>query len=59
MRNTDPEYAMTGVFKYGKVRFIKKDGSSIVLPNMLNPNRFILIFDKYIKGYDQKKGYCM
>jgi len=46
----DPEYAMTGVRKTATIQFIKKDGSSIILQNVLSPYRLIPIFDKYIKG---------
>jgi len=53
----DPEYAMTGVMKIATIQFIKKDGSSIILQNVLSPYRLIPIFDKYIKGNNQKQGY--
>jgi len=58
-RKIDPEYASTGIMKIGTVQFIKKDGSSIILTNVLNPYRLIPIFDKYIKENSQKKGYHM
>jgi hypothetical protein len=53
----DPEYAMTGIMKIATIQFIKKDGSSIILQNVLSPYRLIPIFDKYIKGNNQKQGY--
>jgi len=60
-RDIDPEYATTGIWKFGTVRFYKKDGSVVTLPNTLNPDRFTLIFNKYIyesnQKSDQKKGY--
>ena len=56
-RNIDPEYASTGIMKLGTVQFIKKDGSSIILTHVINPNRLIPIFDKYIMQNNQKKGY--
>jgi len=56
-RNRNPEYAMTGIVKIGTVQFIKKDGSSIILQNVLFPYRLVPIFDKYIKGNNQKQGY--
>jgi hypothetical protein len=46
----DQEYAMTGVMKIATIQFIKKDGSSMILQNVLLPYRLIPIFDKYIKG---------
>lgn len=52
----DPEYAMTGVMKIATIQFIKKDGSSIILQNVLSPYRLIPIFDKYIRENSQKKG---
>ena len=55
----DPEYAMTGIMKIATIQFIKKDGSSIVLQNVLSPYRLIPIFDKYIRENSQKKGYNM
>jgi hypothetical protein len=56
-RKRNPEYAMTGIVKIGTVQFIKKDGSSVILQNVLFPYRLVPIFDKYIKGNNQKKGY--
>jgi hypothetical protein len=56
-KKIDPEYASTGIMKIGTVQFTKKDGSSIVLHNVLNPYRLIPIFDKYIAESNQKKGY--
>jgi len=55
----DPEYAMTGIMKIATIQFIKKDGSSIILQNVLSPYRLIPIFDKYIRENSQKKGYNM
>jgi hypothetical protein len=55
-RNIDPEYAATGIMKVGTVQFIKKDGSSIILQNVVFPYRLIPIFDKYIAESNQKKG---
>lgn len=51
----DPEYAATGIMKIGTVQFIKKDGSSIILQNVVFPCRLIPIFDKYIAESNQKK----
>jgi hypothetical protein len=56
-RDIDPEYAVTGIFKFGTMRFYKKDGSFITLPNVINPDRFTPIFNKYIYESNQKKGY--
>ena len=56
-RKIDPEYASTGIMKLGTVQFIKKDGSSIILTNVLNPYRLIPIFNKYIQESSQKKDY--
>ncbi|MCQ4450351.1 MAG: hypothetical protein NO110_06620 [Sulfolobales archaeon] len=56
-RDIDPEYAVTGIFKFGTMRFYKKDGSFVTLPNVINPDRFIPIFNKYIYESNQKKGY--
>jgi hypothetical protein len=56
-RDIDPEYAVTGIFKFGTMRFYKKDGSFVTLPNVINPNRFVPIFNKYIYESNQKKGY--
>jgi hypothetical protein len=56
-RDIDPEYATTGIFKFGTMRFYKKDGSFVTLPNVINPDRFTPIFDKYIHESNQKKGY--
>ena len=58
-RKIDPEYAQTGIIKLGTVQFVKKDGSVVVLNNVLNPYRLTPIFNKYIKESDQKKGYHM
>lgn len=58
-RKIDPEYAWTGIAKLGTVKFVKKDGSVIVLNNVINPYRLTPIFDKYIKENNQKKGYYM
>jgi hypothetical protein len=58
-RNIDQEYASTGIAKLGTVQFVKKDGSVIVLNNVLNPYRLTPIFDKYIKESNQKKDYHM
>jgi hypothetical protein len=55
-RKIDPEYASTGIMKVGTVQFIKKDGSSVILNNVLNPYRLVPIFDKYINENNQKKG---
>jgi len=52
----DPEYAMTGIMKIATIQFIKKDGSSVILQNVLSPYRLIPIFDKYIRENSQKKG---
>ena len=56
-RDIDPEYAVTGIFKFGTMRFYKKDGSFVTLPNVINPDRFTPIFNKYIYESNQKKGY--
>ncbi|WP_218260328.1 DUF1129 domain-containing protein [Saccharolobus shibatae] len=59
-KDVDPEYATTGVVKLGLLEFIKKDGSSVLLPNVINPYRLIPIFDKYInKENNEKKAYHM
>jgi hypothetical protein len=58
-RKIDPEYASTGIMKLGTVQFIKKDGSSVILNNVLNPYRLVPIFDRYINENDQKKEYHM
>jgi hypothetical protein len=55
-RKIDPEFASTGIMKVGTVQFIKKDGSSVILNNVLNPYRLVPIFDKYINENNQKKG---
>ncbi len=55
-KKIDPEYASTGIMKLGTVQFIKKDGSSVIINNVLNPYRLIPIFDKYIAESNQKKG---
>jgi hypothetical protein len=39
---------MTGIVKVATVQFFKKDGSSIILQNVVFPYLLILIFDKYI-----------
>jgi hypothetical protein len=58
-RKIDPEYAWTGIVKLGTVKFVKKDGSVILLNNVINPYRLTPIFDKYIKENSQKKDYHM
>jgi hypothetical protein len=58
-RKIDPSYASTGIMKLGTVQFIKNDGSSIVVDNVLNPYRLVPIFDKYINENNQKKEYHM
>jgi hypothetical protein len=58
-RKIDPEYAKYGVMKLGTVQFVKKDGSVVVLNNVINPYRLAPIFDKYIKESNQKKDYHM
>jgi len=58
-RKLDPEYASTGIMKIGTVQFIKKDGSSVMLQNVLFPYRLVPIFDKYISENNQKLGYHM
>ncbi|MCQ4345797.1 MAG: hypothetical protein RXQ70_06485 [Sulfolobaceae archaeon] len=55
-RDIDPEYALTGIFKFGTMRFYKNDGSVVTLPNVINPDRFTPIFNKYINESNQKKG---
>lgn len=54
-KDIDPEYAVTGIFKFGTMRFYKKDGSFVTLPNVINPDRFVPIFNKYIYESNQKK----
>jgi hypothetical protein len=58
-RKIDREYALTGIAKLGTVQFVKKDGSVVVLNNVINPYRLTPIFDKYIKESNQKKEYHM
>ena len=58
-RKIDREYALTGIAKLGTVKFVKKDGSVILLNNVINPHRLTPIFDKYIKENSQKKDYHM
>jgi uncharacterized membrane protein len=58
-RKIDPEYAKYGVMKLGTVQFIKKDGSVILLSNVINPYRLEPIFKKYIKVSNEKKEYHM
>jgi len=58
-RKIDREYALTGIAKLGTVQFVKKDGSVVVLNNVINPYRLTPIFDKYIKESNQKKDYHM
>jgi hypothetical protein len=55
-KDIDPEYAETGIFKFGTMRFYKKDGSFVTLPNVINPDRLTPIFNKYIYESNQKKG---
>jgi len=58
-RKIDPEYATYGVMKLGTVQFIKKDGSVILLNNVINPYRLEPVFKKYIKVSNEKKEYHM
>jgi hypothetical protein len=58
-RKIDPEYAQYGVMKLGTVQFIKKDGSVILLNNVINPYRLEPVFKKYIKVSNEKKEYHM
>jgi len=50
LRKKFPEYTMTGMVKLGTVQFIKKDGSSVILQNVLFPYNLVPIFNKYIRG---------
>jgi hypothetical protein len=58
-RKIDPEYATYGVMKLGTVQFVKKDGSVVVLNNVINPYRLEPVFKKYIKVSNEKKEYHM
>jgi hypothetical protein len=55
-KKIDPEYALTGIMQIATVRFFKKDGTSIILLGVLNPNRLIPLFEKYVYLKQRQQG---